>query len=76
NITLAPWGDLLVCEDTSESCSLVGITQDGQLYQLANNAYSSSELAGACFSPDGSTLFLNIQHPGMTLAIQGPFINR
>ena len=25
------------------------------------------------FSPDGKTLFVNIQYPGMTLAITGPF---
>lgn len=73
NITVSPWGDLLVCEDTFGNCSVVGVTPDGQLYPFANNAYSLSELAGACFSPDGSTLFLNIQSPGLTLAITGPF---
>ena len=35
---------------------------------------NQSELAGVCFSPDGSTLFVNIQHdPGLTLAITGPW---
>ncbi|MDF1813834.1 MAG: hypothetical protein P1V20_16650, partial [Verrucomicrobiales bacterium] len=29
---------------------------------------------GACFSPDGSHLFVNIQSPGITLAISGPFV--
>jgi secreted PhoX family phosphatase len=28
-------------------------------------------MAGVCFSPDGETLFVNIQYPGMTLAITG-----
>jgi secreted PhoX family phosphatase len=73
NITFAPWGDLIVCEDTSSHCGLVGIRPDGSQYQLADNAYSKSELAGVCFSPDGKVLFVNIQYPGMTLAITGPF---
>ena len=73
NLTMAPWGDLILCEDTSSHCGLVGIRPDGSQYQLADNAYSNSELAGVCFAPDGKTLFVNIQYPGMTLAISGPF---
>ena len=73
NLTMAPWGDLIVCEDTSNHCGLVGIRPDGSQYQLADNAYSNSELAGVCFAPDGKTLFVNIQYPGTTLAITGPF---
>jgi secreted PhoX family phosphatase len=73
NITFAPWGDLIVCEDTASHCGMVGIRPDGSQYQLADNAYSNSELAGACFSPDGKILFVNIQYPGVTLAITGPF---
>ena len=71
NLTMAPWGDLIVCEDTAADCGLVGIRPGGSQYLLANNTYSNSELAGACFSPDGQTLFLNIQYPGMTVAITG-----
>ena len=73
NITMAPWGDLVVCEDTADHCGLVGVRPDGSQYAIADNAYSSSELAGACFSPDGSTLFVNIQTPGTTVAITGPW---
>jgi len=73
NITMAPWGDLVVCEDTSDHCGLVGIRPDGSQYALADNVYSDSELAGVCFSPDGKTLFVNIQYPGITLAITGPW---
>jgi len=73
NLTMAPWGDLIVCEDTAGNCALVGIRPDGSQYELANNPYSDSELAGVCFSPDGKTLFVNIQYPGMTLAITGPW---
>jgi secreted PhoX family phosphatase len=72
---MAPWGDLIVCEDTSNHCGLVGISQDGSQYAIADNPYSTSELAGVCFSPDGKTLFVNIQYPGTTLAINGPWPN-
>lgn len=73
NITCAPWGDLLVCEDTATHCGIVGVEPDGTQYVVADNAYSDSELAGVCFAPDGKTLFVNIQYPGMTLAITGPW---
>lgn len=73
NITRAPWKDLLVCEDSASHCGIVGIGPDGTQYAVADNAYSGSELAGVCFSPDGSVLFVNIQYPGMTLAITGPW---
>jgi hypothetical protein len=32
-----------------------------------------TELAGACFSPDGKVLFVNVYSPAMTLAITGPW---
>ena len=32
-----------------------------------------NEWAGACFSPDGQWLFVNIQTPGITFAITGPW---
>jgi hypothetical protein len=71
NLVMAPWGDLLVCEDTASECGIVGIRPDGSQYEVACNTYTNSELAGVCFSPDGSTMFVNIQYPGMTLAITG-----
>ncbi len=73
NLTMAPWGDLIVCEDTAGHCGLIGVRPDGTLYQLADNVYSDSELAGVCFSPDGQPMFVNIQVPGITLAITGPW---
>ena len=76
NLTQAPWGDLIVCEDTSAaSCGLVGVRPDGSQYRIANNAYSDSEVAGVCFSPDGKIMFVNIQYPGITLAVTGPWPN-
>ena len=32
-----------------------------------------SEFTGVSFSPDGTTLFANIQDEGYVFAIQGPF---
>ena len=76
NITFSPWGDLIVCEDENEPPRLVGVTMQGNTYVIARNAMSNSEFAGATFSMDGSTLFVNIQNPGFTLAITGPWKDR
>lgn len=73
NLTVSPWGDLIVCEDGSGDQYLVGVTPEGSLYKFGYNALSGSELAGATFSPDGSTLFFNIQSAGLTLAVTGPW---
>jgi secreted PhoX family phosphatase len=71
NGCVAPWGDLIVCEDGSSPQHVVGVTPEGGIYKLARTTIS--ELAGPCFSPDGSTLFVNIQNPGVTVAITGPW---
>ena len=46
---------------------------DAALVELTNRFDRQSELAGVCFSPDGSTMFVNIYWPGVTLAITGPW---
>ena len=71
NLTMAPWGDLIICEDGKSPQYLVGVTPQGKTYRFARTTLS--EFAGACFSPDGSTLFVNILGPGITLAIVGPW---
>lgn len=71
NLAIAPWGDLIICEDGVSPQYLVGVTPEGRIYKLAKT--TMGELAGACFSPDGSTLFLNIQATGLTVAITGPW---
>lgn len=73
NITVAPNGDLFVCEDTKGDNRILRVTPDGQVSDFALNRLSGSELAGVCFSPDNSTMFVNIQHDHLTLAIRGPF---
>lgn len=73
NIVVSPHGDLIICEDGDNDQFLVGVTPNGQLYHLARNAINDQELCGACFSPDGNTLYVNIQTPGLTFAIWGPW---
>lgn len=72
NLAIAPWGDVVICEDDSHPF-VVGITPQGNYYQLAENVGFESEFAGGIFSPSGKTFFVNIQKPGLTLAITGPW---
>lgn len=76
NITLAPHGHLIVCEDQGGDIVdnyLRGITPRGSLYPLAR-LREQTELAGVCFAPDGRTMFVNLYQPGRTLAITGPWL--
>ena len=73
NVTVAPWGDVIICEDTMDA-RIIGITPKGEAYVFAQNiGYRESEFAGPVISPSGKTLFVNIQSPGLTLAITGPW---
>jgi secreted PhoX family phosphatase len=47
------------------------ISAAGKLVSAGN--YRGSEFCGACFDPTGRVLFVNIQSPGITLAITGPW---
>ena len=40
---------------------------------VCSTCLNDSELAGPCFSPDGRFFFVNIQEPGLTFVIWGPF---
>jgi len=76
NLTVAPNGHLIVCEDQGGEIVdnyLRGIAPDGSAYPLARLRIQT-ELAGACFSPDGKTLFVNAFSPARTLAITGPWL--
>jgi uncharacterized protein len=74
--------------DFTEGERLVGLTLHGQTFTFAMNNivlesdhnavvlagdYRQSEWAGASYSPDGRWLFVNIQTPGITFAITGPW---
>jgi len=76
NLTVAPNGHLIVCEDQYTEVvenRLRGITPDGTAYPLALSRVQT-EWAGACFSPDGRTLFVNLYKPAKTVAITGPWM--
>ena len=77
NLTVTPYGHLLVCEDQYTDVvenHLRGVTPRGEAYDFAR-LNMQTELAGACFSPDGSVLFVNLYSPTRTLAIRGPWEN-
>jgi uncharacterized protein len=97
NLTVTPRGGLIACEDDASSAyvdthplapgiehvnRLIGLTPGGEAFEFAVNVLNGSELAGACFSPSGRTLFFNIfgrarfdEDPieGMTCAVTGPW---
>lgn len=76
NICISPNGDLIICEDNDTAPHLRVLTKEGKMFSLARNivpGFESREFAGATFSPDGETLFVNVQVPGLTFAIWGPF---
>lgn len=75
NIVVAPTGHLIVCEDqygVVVDNHLRGVTPNGGVYAFAR-LRDQTELAGACFSPDGATMFVNVYGPARTLAITGPW---
>ena len=53
----------------------------GLLFTFARHRLGSAEFCGACFSPDGGVLFLNVmgstvdagRSEGVTVAIRGPW---
>ncbi|MGW5336056.1 alkaline phosphatase PhoX [Streptomyces bauhiniae] len=81
NITVSPYGGLVIAEDGEGVQHLFGATDGGRTYPIARNelnigtesAPEYSEFTGVTFSPDGHTLFANIQEPGIMLAITGPW---
>jgi secreted PhoX family phosphatase len=86
NICVSPRGGLILCEDGSGREYMHGLTPDGEIFRFAENNvvlsgergfvgdFSGSEWCGATFEPiKGDWLFANIQSPGITFAITGPF---
>ena len=74
NISVSPWGGLIVAEDGEGVQHLFGVTQGGEPFPMARNDMSGgSEFTGPVYSPDKKVLFANIQTPGLMFAITGPW---
>jgi len=82
NVTVTPWGTLVLAEDGVRASHVLSSVPGGPTYAIARNMLSNgtsngsptySEFTGPTFSPDGRVLFVNIQVPGITLAITGPW---
>ena len=77
NVAASGSGALVLCEDGAGDNFLRGLTRRGELFTFARNADAlqpGQEFAGARFSPDLGTLFVNIQSSsGYSIAIWGPW---
>ena len=77
NVEASRRGTLVLCEDGPGDNFLRGLTRRGELFTFARNADPAQvgqEFAGARFSPDGRTLFVNVQSgTGYSVAIWGPW---
>ncbi|MER7621282.1 alkaline phosphatase PhoX [Streptomyces sp. NPDC126503] len=73
NITVSPYGGLVIAEDGEGVQHLFGATGSGRTYPIARNDLNDSEFTGVVFSPDGATLFACVQNPGIMVAITGPW---
>lgn len=84
NIAPTPFGALLLCEDHDDPPSrLCQLTPTGEVSALAENNvvldgvkgwrgdFRDSEWCGACWA--GEWVFANLQEPGITFAITGPW---
>jgi len=85
NIAVGPRPGLALCEDGRGSDRVLALNRRGELTEVVQGNvvlsgergffgdFRTSELAGACFDRDGEWMFLNIQRPGVTVAIRGPW---
>jgi hypothetical protein len=94
NLIVSPSGGVLFCEDDASGGDndthpltpgqrnidrLIGLSRAGVPFEFAVSLLpTSGEFAGACFSPDGDILFVNLfgegaAGTGMTCAIRGPW---
>lgn len=87
NIAVSPRGGIILCEDGGRPKDLLqGLTREGQIFPFAeNNVILNGEVNGIAGNFTGHEwtgatfydrwLFVNIQSPGITFAITGPWEN-
>lgn len=93
NLCITPRGGILFQEDDASGSDndghplapgvaninrLIGMGRFGETFEFALNVQNDAEFAGACWSPDGEIMFVNIfgssaPKSGMTCAIWGPW---
>ena len=70
-VGLTTGGDSYVFGRNNVQLTADQIAAAGKLVQPGD--YRGTEFAGACFDPAGKVLFVNVQSPGITFAIWGPW---
>ncbi|MDZ5619689.1 DUF839 domain-containing protein [Nocardioides sp. HM23] len=81
NVTVTPWGSLVLAEDGVGASHVLSSVPGGPSCAIARNMINVgddaepeySEFTGPTFSADGKVLYVNIQDPGLTIAIDGPW---
>jgi secreted PhoX family phosphatase len=83
NVHVSPYGGLIIAEDGNTANHLISWSDDVGAQAVARNLIVLepsdeggnvySEMTGPTFTPDGSLLFANVQQPGHTFVIRGPW---
>ncbi len=83
NVHVSPYGSLIIAEDGNTANHLISWSEELGAQAIARNLIGLeksaaggnvySEMTGPTFTPDGSLLFGNVQEPGHTFAIRGPW---
>lgn len=83
NLAISPKGALVLCEDGTVDRPdrgfvvphnfIRGLSLRGELFDFCENLHGDAEFTGACFSADGKSMFFNIQTPGRTYEVRGPW---
>ncbi len=83
NVHVSPYGSLIIAEDGSTANHLISWADTVGAQAIARNlivrtksragANVYSEMSGPTFTADGTLLFANVQEPGHTFVIRGPW---
>ncbi len=83
NVHVSPYGSLIIAEDGNTANHLLSWSKQTGAQAVARNLIVLeqntsgfdvyAEMTGPTFSPDGSVLFGNVQEPGHSFVIRGPW---